>query len=47
MKDNLLSQGIESNPIRGDAVLDWMGINVGKLILNIKTGGSLGCSDHT
>lgn len=41
-----MSQGINSSPARGDAILDLMGINVDKLTLNIKTGGSLGSSDH-
>lgn len=46
VENNFLNQGIDSSPTRGDAILDLMVINVSKLILNIKTGESLGCSDH-
>ncbi|KAJ7406953.1 Sulfotransferase 1C1 [Willisornis vidua] len=34
------------NPIRGDVILDVMVTNTGELIRDIKTGGSLGCSDY-
>jgi len=34
------------NPAQGDAILDLMLTNASELISGIKTGGSLGCSDH-
>ncbi|KAF4793636.1 hypothetical protein TURU_109562 [Turdus rufiventris] len=45
MQDNLLSQIIYS-PTRGDAILDLMVTKISELIGDLKTGGSLGCSDH-
>ena len=33
-------------PTRGDASLDLVVTNAGKLIGDVKTGGSPGCSDH-
>ncbi|TRZ11478.1 hypothetical protein HGM15179_015625 [Zosterops borbonicus] len=45
MQDNFLSQIIDS-PTRGDAILDLMVTNISKLFGDMKTGGSLGCSDH-
>ncbi|TRZ07865.1 hypothetical protein HGM15179_019241 [Zosterops borbonicus] len=45
MEDNFLNQVIDS-PTRGDAILDLMVTSVSKLIGDITTGGSLGCSDH-
>jgi len=43
--DNALSQVIDI-PTRGDAILDLMLTNASELISDVKTGGSLGCSDH-
>ena len=43
--NNFLSQIIDS-PTRGDVILDQMVTNASELIGHIKTGGSLGCSDH-
>jgi len=34
-------------PTRGDGILDLLITNTRELISDIKTGGSLGCSDHT
>ncbi|KAK4827894.1 hypothetical protein QYF61_022317 [Mycteria americana] len=45
IEDNSLSQVIDS-PTRGDVILDLMVTNTSQLIGDIKTGGSLGCSDH-
>ncbi|GAB0204009.1 mitochondrial enolase superfamily member 1 [Grus japonensis] len=45
IEDNFLSQVIDS-PTRGDVILGLMVINGSELISDIKTGGSLGCSDH-
>ncbi|KAK4823256.1 hypothetical protein QYF61_000223 [Mycteria americana] len=45
IEDNFLSQVINS-PTRGDAILDLLVTNATELIGDIKTGGSLGCSDH-
>jgi len=45
IEDNLSSQVIDS-PTQGDAILDLRVTNVGELISDVKTGGSLGCSDH-
>lgn len=44
MRDIFWSQGIDSSPTRGDKILDLTGSNVSELVLNIKIGGSLGCS---
>jgi len=44
-EDKFLSQVIDP-PTRGDATLDLMLTNASELISGIKTGGSLGCSDH-
>lgn len=44
-KDILSSRVIDS-PTRGDALLDLMVTDASELISDIKTGGSLGCSDH-
>jgi len=43
--DNFLSQVIDS-PTRGGVILDLLVTNVSELIGDLKTGGSLGCSDH-
>ncbi|GAB0205988.1 mitochondrial enolase superfamily member 1 [Grus japonensis] len=43
--DNFLNQVIHS-PTRGDAILEPMITNTSDLIGDVKTGGSLGCSDH-
>lgn len=32
---------------RGDAILDLMVNNAGDLIVEVKAGGNLGCSDHS
>lgn len=45
MQDNLLSQIIYS-PTRGDAILDLMVTKISELVGDLKTGDSLGCSDH-
>ena len=45
-EDNFLSQVIDSHA-RGDAILDLLVTNASELIGDIKTGGSLGFSDHT
>ena len=45
IEDNFLGQVIDS-PTRGDAILDLMVTNASELIDDVKTGGSLGCSDH-
>lgn len=39
-----MSQVVDS-PTRGDVILDLMVTNTNKIIGDIKTGGSLGCSD--
>jgi len=44
-RDNFLSQVIHS-PTSGDAILDLLVPNESELISDVKTGGSLGCSDH-
>jgi len=46
IEDNFLSQVIDS-PSRGEALLDLLITNSSELIGDVKTGGSLGCSDHT
>ena len=46
IEDNFLSQVIDT-PTRGDVILDLMVTNASELIGDIKTGGSLGCSDHS
>ncbi|KAK4806137.1 hypothetical protein QYF61_001060 [Mycteria americana] len=45
IEDNFLSQVIDT-PTRGDATLDLLVTNASELISDVKTGGSLGCSDH-
>jgi len=45
MEDNSLSQVIDS-PTRGDVTLDLVVTSASELIGGVKTGGSLGCSDH-
>ena len=45
-EDKFLSQVIDS-PTREDAILDLTVTNASELIDDVKTGGSLGCSDHT
>jgi len=45
IEDNCLSQVIDS-PTREDAILDLPVTNASEIIRDIKTGGSLGCSDH-
>jgi len=45
MEDNFLSQVIDT-PIQGDAILDLMLTSASELTHDVKTGGSLGCSDH-
>jgi len=45
IEDNFLSQVI-SNPTLGDAILDLVVTNATELIGDLKTGGSLGCSDR-
>jgi len=45
IEDNFLSQIIDI-PTRVDAILDLMLTNASELIGDVKTGGSLGCSDH-
>jgi len=45
IKDNFLSQVIDI-PTQVDAILDLMVTNASDLISDIKTGDSLGCSDH-
>jgi len=45
LEDDFLSQVIDT-PTLGDAILDLMLTNASKLIGDVKTGGSLGCSDH-
>jgi len=44
IEDNFLSQVMDS-PTRGDAILDLIS-DASELISDVKTGGSLGCSDH-
>jgi len=44
-QDNFLGQVIDSLT-RRDALLDLMVTNANELIRDVKTGGSLGCSDH-
>jgi len=44
-EDNFFSQVVDT-PTRGDAILDLMLTSASELISGIKTGGSLGCSDH-
>jgi len=46
IEDNFLSQIIDT-PTQGDAILDLMLTNASELIGDVKTGGSLGCSDHS
>jgi len=47
IEDDFLSQ-VSNTPTRGvPAILDLMIINASELIGAVKTGGSLGCSDHT
>jgi len=45
MEGNFLSQVIARHT-RGDAILDLLVTNKSELIGDVKTGGSLGCSDH-
>ena len=45
MEDSSLSQIIDS-PTRGDVILDLFVTNASELTGDVKTGGSLGCSDH-
>jgi len=45
IEDNFFSQVIDT-PTRGDAIPDLVVTNASELISGIKTGGSLGCSDH-
>ncbi|KAK4822198.1 hypothetical protein QYF61_011839 [Mycteria americana] len=45
MEDSFLRQVIDS-PTREDAILDLMTTNASELICDIKTGGSLGSTDH-
>ena len=45
IENNFLSQVIDS-PAQGDAKLNLMLTNASELIGGVKTGGSLGCSDH-
>jgi len=44
-EDNFLHQEIDT-PTQEDAILDLMPTNASELIGDMKTGGSLGCSDH-
>jgi len=44
-EDNSSSQ-VTDSPTRGDVILDLMVTNAREFIGDIKTGGSLGCSDH-
>jgi len=44
-KADFLSQVIDT-PARGDAILDLKVTNERELISDVKTAGSLGCSDH-
>ena len=46
IEDNFLSKVI-NNPTRGDVILDLLVTNASRLIDDIKTGVSLGCSHHT
>jgi len=46
IEEDFLSQLIDS-PTQGDAILDLMLTSASELIGGVKTGGSLGCSDHT
>ncbi|OPJ66597.1 hypothetical protein AV530_016623 [Patagioenas fasciata monilis] len=45
IENNFLSQVIDS-PTRGDVILDLMVTNASELIVDIKIGDSLGCTDH-
>jgi len=45
IEDNFLSQVIDT-PAWGDAILDLMLTSESELISDVKTGGSLGCSEH-
>jgi len=45
MEDNFLSQ-VKNSPTRGNMILDLIVANTSELIGDVKTGGSLGCSDH-
>ena len=45
LDDNFLRQEIDS-PARGDAILDLTVTNASEIIGDVKTGGSLVCSDH-
>ncbi|PKU34748.1 ubiquitin carboxyl-terminal hydrolase 4 [Limosa lapponica baueri] len=45
VEDNCIGQVIDS-PTKGDAILDLLVTNASELISDIKTGGSLGCSDY-
>jgi len=44
-EDNFLSQVIDS-PTQRDTILDLIVTSASELIRHVKTGGSLGCSDH-
>ncbi|PKU32688.1 nedd4-binding protein 2-like 2 [Limosa lapponica baueri] len=45
LDDNFLRQEIDS-PTQGEAILDLIVTDASELIRDVKTGGSLGCSDH-
>lgn len=45
-KEYHLEQRNRQQLSRGVTILDLMGISADELILNVKIGGSLGCSDH-
>jgi len=45
MEDNFSSQ-VTDSPNRGDAILDLSVTSESELISDVKTGSSLGCSDH-
>jgi len=45
IEDNFLCQAVNS-PTKGDVILDLLVTNARKLIGDVKTGGSMGCSDH-
>ena len=45
VEDNFLVQ-VQDKPTREEVLLDLVFTNVDELIKEVKTGGSLGCSDH-
>jgi len=45
IEDKFLSQVID-NPSRDDVIQDLLDINASERFDDVKTGGSLGCSDH-